>query len=57
MNAAYSSEKVDITLQGQPDINLSLMARPGRRAVLVNGKQAAAPSSREGLLQVSLERQ
>jgi hypothetical protein len=57
MNAAYSSEKVDITLQGQPDTKLSLIARPGTRAVLVNGKQAAAQKLREGLLQVSLERQ
>lgn len=57
MNAAYSEGKVDITLQGQPDIRLSLMARPGERAVLLNGKQAAAQSLREGLLQVSLERQ
>jgi hypothetical protein len=38
MNAAYSPGKLDVLLQGQPDIHLSLRPGQGKEDVTVNGK-------------------
>jgi len=38
MNAAYSAGKLDVSLQGQPHIHISLQAAKGKEAVTVNGK-------------------
>ena len=54
MNADYSPGKLDISLQGQPDIQLSLQAGKGKEAVTVNGKRS--PDSdvpKNGLIHIS----
>jgi hypothetical protein len=54
MNAAYSPGKLDISLQGQPDIHLSLLPRRGKEEVTVNG--VPSPGSgvpMNGLIRIS----
>jgi len=54
MNAAYSPGKLDVSLQGQPDINLSLLPGAGKEEVTVNGMRAPeAETLRDGLIHIS----
>jgi hypothetical protein len=56
MNAAYSPGKLDISLQGQPDINLSLLPGRGQEELTVNGKRITDRGIiSNGLVQISLE--
>jgi hypothetical protein len=56
MNAAYSPGKLDVSLQGQPDINLSLQSGRGKEEVTVNGTRTANPEPfNDGLIRISLE--
>jgi oligo-alginate lyase len=54
MNADYSPGKLDVSLQGQPDIHLSLLPGKGKEEVTVNGKRS--PDSevpKNGLIHIS----
>jgi len=54
MNAAYSPGKLDVSLRGQPDINLSLLPGRGKEELIVNGRRS--PESeipKNGLLHIS----
>ena len=54
MNAAYSPGKLDVFLQGQPDINLSLLPGRGVEEVTVNGKLSPESETLEnGLIRIS----
>jgi hypothetical protein len=56
MNAAYSPGRLDVSLQGQPDINLSLLPRAGKEEVTVNGKRAPdSEALRNGLIRISVK--
>ena len=54
MNAVYSPGKLDVSLQGQPDIHLSLRSAQAQETVIVNGKRrpnSEAPTN--GLIRIS----
>jgi len=54
MNATYSPGKLDVSLQGQPDIHLSLLPGKSKEEVTVNGKRR--PDSefpKNGLIRIS----
>jgi hypothetical protein len=54
MNAAYSPGKLDVSLQGQPEINLSLLPGAGKEKITVNGKRnPASETLRNGLIHIS----
>ena len=54
MNATYSPGKLDVSLQGQPDIHLSLLPGRGKEEVTVNGKRRPpSDASKNGLLLIS----
>lgn len=55
LNADYAPGKLAVSLQGQPDIDLSLMPGRGREDVTVNGKPSpGAEPQRNGLVRLSL---
>ena len=57
MNASYSPGKLDVSLQGQPDINLSLLPGRGKEEVTVNGKRNLdSEVLKNGLIRVSQQR-
>ena len=57
MNAAYSPGKSDVSLQGQPDINLSLLPGRGKEEVTVNGSRSLdAEIPKNGLLHIVQQR-
>jgi hypothetical protein len=54
MNAAYSPGKLDVSLQGQPDINLSLLPGRGKEEVTINGKRSPASEvPKDDLIRIS----
>jgi len=56
LNASYSSGKLDVSLQGQPDVNLSLLRGQRKENVTVNGKpNAAVKTLGNGLIGISLK--
>ena len=55
MNASYSPGKLDVSLQGQPDINLALIGGRGKEEVIVNGKRSPdAETLSNGLVRIRL---
>lgn len=57
MNAAYSPGKLDLYLQGQPDIHLSILPGRGKEEVTVNGSRSVdAEVPKNGLLRISQKR-
>jgi len=56
MNAAYSPGRINVSLQGQPDIHLSLLPRSGKEQVIVNGKRSQdSEALSSGRIQISLK--
>jgi hypothetical protein len=54
MNAAYAPGKLVVSLQGQPDIHLSLLPGRGKEEVTVNGKRSPdAEVPKDGLIHIS----
>jgi hypothetical protein len=54
MNAAYSAGKLDVTLQGQPDTNFSLLPGRGKEEITVNGKRSLdSEPPKDGLIHIS----
>jgi hypothetical protein len=54
MNATYSRGKLDLLLQGQPDINLSLFSSGDTHDLILNGKpEKVAVDAASGLLRIS----
>jgi len=54
MNAAYSPGKLDVFLQGQPDIHLSLLPGRGEEELTVNGKSSSDSGVQmNGLIRIS----
>jgi oligo-alginate lyase len=54
MNVAYSVRKLDVIVQGQPGIDLSILPGAGKEEVTVNGKRAFdSDTPRNGLIQIS----
>jgi hypothetical protein len=56
MNATYSPGKLDVSLQGQTDINLSLLPKAGKEEVTINGKRdPQSETLPNGLIKVSVK--
>jgi oligo-alginate lyase len=56
LNAAYAPGRLDVSLQGQPNINLSLLPGRGKEELTVNGKRAVDPPTlSDGLIKISLK--
>ena len=54
MNATYTKGKLNLIVQGQPDINLSLFSGGGAHDLIVNGNpEKASPNAANGLFHIS----